>query len=267
MSYPSNVEISIFLPVMTEEAQTSESLEEIARFPKRRGAIFQMEANDKGLALVDVKSGTLKIYVLIDPDEEQILDTRFFTYGGPALTALAEVLCEALLSKKVSEIQDLSCENLFKKFNIQPDSEDFQTVAKLPAMVAEAYPEKKNVALAARAAMGSAKLKAHTAEGRAEADAEWEALTEPQKLEKIEECLNDNVRTMLAGDGGGLETLGIKNGKTLLIRYSGACAGCGAASGGTLYYIENQLQQHVYYGLTVEPEEVPLWNVGENYGN
>jgi NifU-like protein len=248
---------------MTEE-KISDSLEQIARFPKRRGAIFQMEANNKGLALVDVKSGTLKVYVLIDPDAEQILDTKFFTYGGPVLTALADILCEALLSKKVNEIQNLSFERLFEKFDVRPDSADFQTVAKLPTMVTEAYPEKKSVALAARAAMGSAKLKAYTAKGVAEADAEWEALSDAQKLEKIETCLNGNVRTMLAGDGGGLETLGIKNGKTLLIRYNGVCAGCGAANEGTLYYIEDQLQQHVYYGLVVEPE-MPLWNLGEEH--
>jgi len=241
-----------------------EELAQMARFPKRRGAIFQMEADDKGLALVDVKSGTLKIYVLIDPDTEQVLDTKFFTYGGPMLTALADILCEALADKKIDEIQNLSLENLFGKFDVKPDNEDFQTVAKLPAMVAEAYPEKKNVAFAARAAMGSAKLKAHTAEGRTEADAEWEALSDTEKLEKIEECLNNNVRAMLAGDGGGLEVLGIKDGKTVSIRYHGACAGCGAASGGTLYYIENQLQQYVYYGLAVEPE-MQLWNPGEFY--
>ena len=239
---------------MTPEETVPEALAEIARFPKHRGAIFQMEADDKGLALVDVKSGTLKIYVLIDPDAEQVLDTRFFTYGGPVITALAELFCREIIDKKISDIQNMPLENLFGKFDVKPDNADFQIVAKLPAMVAEAYPEKKNTALAARAAMGSAKLKAHTAEGRTEADAEWEALSEAEKLEKIEECLNDNVRAMLAGDGGGLEVLGIRDGKTVLIRYQGACAGCGAASGGTLFYIENQLQQHVYYGLTAEPE-------------
>jgi len=222
-----------------------------------------MEADDKGLALVDVKAETLKIYVLIDPDAEQVLDTKFFTYGGPVLTALADILCEELLGKKIDDIQNLSLENLFEKFDLKPDNVDFQTVAKLPAKITEAYPEKKNIALAARAAMGSAKLKAHTAEGRIQADAEWEALNEAEKLERIEECLNDNIRAMLAGDGGGLETLGIKNGKTLLIRYQGACAGCGAASGGTLYYIEDQLRQHVYYDITVEPD-MSIWTLGES---
>ena len=256
--------ISVFYILSQKDMDISEHLAQIARFPKRRGAIFQMDADNKGLALVDVKSGTLKVYVLIDPDSEQVLDTKFFTYGGPMLTALADILCEELLEKKINEIQNISLENLFGKFGVKPDDADFQTVAKLPIMLTEAYPEKKNMAFAARAAMGSEKLKACTAEGRADADAEWEALSEDRKLEKIEECLNEHVRDMLAGDGGGLEVLGVKGGKIVLIRYQGACAGCGAASGGTLYYIEDRLQQHVYYGLTVEPE-VQTWNLGELY--
>ncbi|MDR2999649.1 MAG: NifU family protein [Fibromonadaceae bacterium] len=248
---------------MSNDVDIPEKIAQVARFPKRRGAIFQMEADDRGFALVDVKSGTLKIYVLIDPDTGQILDTKFFTYGGPMLTGLADVFCEELPSKKIDEIQNLSLESLFGKFDVKPENADFQTVAKLPAMLIEAYPEKKNIAIAARAAMGSEKLKACSIEGRANADAEWEALSEEQKLKNIEECLNNHVRAMLANDGGGLEVLGIKNGKTILIRYQGACVGCGAASGGTLYYIEDRLQQHVYYDLTVEPE-MQIWNLGEN---
>ncbi|MCL2260770.1 MAG: NifU family protein [Fibromonadales bacterium] len=232
--------------------EVSLNIEQLARFPKRRGAIFQVEADNKGLALVDVKCGTLKIYVLIDPDTDLILDTKFFTYGGPLLTALADILCEGLVGKKIGDVQSLL--------------QDFQAVANLPAMVTEAYPEKKNVAFAARAAMGSEKLKACTVEGREEADAEWNALGESEKLDKIEECMNEYVRAMLAGDGGGLEVLGIKGGKTVMIRYHGACAGCGAASGGTLVYIEDQLQQHVYYGLIVEPE-IQTLEIGDFYAH
>jgi len=244
---------------MTPEDSIPEELAEIARHPKHRGAIFQTEADDKGLALVDAKSETLKIYVLIDPETEQILNVNFFTYGGQMLTALANIFCEELFGKKIEEIQNISFEALFGKFGVEPSNADFQTVAKLPAKIVEAYPEKKNVALAARAAMGSAKLKAFSAEGREQADAQWKSLSKAEKLEQIEQCLNDNVRAMLAGDGGGLEVLDIKDDKIVLIRYQGACAGCGAAGEGTLYYIENQLQQYVYYDLTVEPELV-LWN-------
>ncbi|GHV13134.1 hypothetical protein AGMMS49938_07140 [Fibrobacterales bacterium] len=218
-----------------------------------------MEADDKGLALADAKAGSLKIYVLTDPENEQILDTKFFTYGGPILTALADILCDYLVLKNVAVLGELATdgalEKLFAEYEVSPQDEDFQTVAKLPAMLWETYPQKKQIALAARAAMGSAKLKAFSAEGKKEADVEWSALSDAERLERIEECLNDGVRAMLAGDGGGLEVVEIKDEKRVVIRYQGACAGCGAAGGGTLYYIEDQLQQNVYYGISVEPED------------
>jgi len=239
---------------MQETLSIPESIVQIAADPKRRGAFFQIEANNKGLALVDAKAGTLKIYALIDPEDNRILDTRFFTYGGPLLTALADVFCEEIVGKSIEEMLTISLENMFSKLGISDDNDAFKIIAELPPKLSEDYPEKKNVALAAIAAMGSAKLRAHTAQGRTEADDEWNALSNDEKLAKIEDALNDNVRDMLAGDGGGLDVIGLKNGKTVLIRYQGACASCGAAGGGTLYFIEDRLQQHVYYDLRVEPE-------------
>ena len=49
----------------------------------------------------------------------------------------------------------------------------------------------------------------------------------------------------------------------LKIRYQGACAGCGSAMGGTLFYIEDELKNNVYYNLIVEPED-PLDNLPPN---
>ena len=39
--------------------EMSQKLQEIAKAPKYRGAIFQIEADEKGLALVDVKEASL----------------------------------------------------------------------------------------------------------------------------------------------------------------------------------------------------------------
>ena len=48
---------------MSEElcANMSQKLQDIAKAPKYRGAIFQIEADEKGLALVDVKEASLKV--------------------------------------------------------------------------------------------------------------------------------------------------------------------------------------------------------------
>ena len=48
---------------MSEElcANLSSKVQEIAKAPKYRGAIFQIEADEKGLALVDAKESSLKV--------------------------------------------------------------------------------------------------------------------------------------------------------------------------------------------------------------
>jgi len=67
---------------------------------------------------------------------------------------------------------------------------------------------------------------------------------DPAILAKINLLLDDRVRPALAGDGGGLEVLGLE-GKTLLIRYQGACGSCPSSAAGTLSAIQNLLQSEV----------------------
>jgi NifU-like protein len=247
---------------MTEPSATlSEKLTQTARVPIYRGAIFQMEADEKGLALVDCKVQSLKIYVLIDPDSDQVLETRFFTYGGPILTALADMLCHALQGLNVANFPSLSAAQLELALRDTPEipalsleSPELGFVDTLITLLHSTYPEKRQIALAARSAMSSTKLQAHSAEGRAQADSEWNALTAVERRQRIEEALDRSVRQMLYTDGGGIEILELIDKNRVKIRYQGACAGCGSSSGATLYYIESQLREQVYYNLSVEPE-------------
>jgi Fe-S cluster biogenesis protein NfuA len=63
-------------------------------------------------------------------------------------------------------------------------------------------------------------------------------------LDKINEVLDAKVRPGLAGDGGGLEIIGL-DGKRLMIRYQGACGSCPSSLAGTLYAIEHMLRDDV----------------------
>lgn len=69
-------------------------------------------------------------------------------------------------------------------------------------------------------------------------------------MSKIEAVFDDRVRPALAGDGGGLEILGL-DGKTLRIRYQGSCGSCPSSIAGTLNAIQNMLQSEVDEELTV----------------
>lgn len=69
-------------------------------------------------------------------------------------------------------------------------------------------------------------------------------------LEKINALLDEKVRPALAGDGGGLNVLGL-DGLTLKIHYQGACGSCPSSTAGTMMAIQNLLKKEVDEGIQV----------------
>lgn len=73
---------------------------------------------------------------------------------------------------------------------------------------------------------------------------------DPELMSRINTLLDDRVRPALAGDGGGLQILGLE-GKTLMIRYQGACGSCPSSTAGTLMAIQRLLQSEIDEDLVV----------------
>ena len=59
-----------------------------------------------------------------------------------------------------------------------------------------------------------------------------------QRLKKINELLDDQIRPYLQGDGGDLHVIGLEGNK-LSVHYQGACGSCPSSLSGTLVGIEN----------------------------
>ena len=83
-----------------------------------------------------------------------------------------------------------------------------------------------------------------------EKEAEGTTIEETELLKQINSVLDQRVRPALAGDGGGLELVGL-NGLTLSIRYQGACGSCPSSIRGTLVAIENLLKREVNPSIEV----------------
>ena len=66
----------------------------------------------------------------------------------------------------------------------------------------------------------------------------------------LNRIFDEMVRPGLAGDGGGLELMGIE-GTTVRIHYEGACGSCPSSTSGTLMYIEGAIQRKAHPELTV----------------
>jgi len=74
--------------------------------------------------------------------------------------------------------------------------------------------------------------------------------SEDKLLKQINELLDQKVRPALAGDGGGLEVVGVE-GFTVKINYQGACGTCPSAISGTLMAIEGLLKKDINEALEV----------------
>ena len=62
------------------------------------------------------------------------------------------------------------------------------------------------------------------------------------RLAKINDILDEQVRPYLQGDGGDLFVIGIEGNK-LKVHYQGACGSCPSSISGTLTGIENLVRQ------------------------
>ena len=103
---------------------------------------------------------------------------------------------------------------------------------------------------AAEAAQGGAVAAAEAAGAGALGGTLGALMSDDPRLLRINEILDEKIRPALAGDGGWLEIVSLKE-NTLTIKYQGACGSCPSSISGTLMAIENMVQQEVDPALEV----------------
>ncbi|MGG7048914.1 MULTISPECIES: iron-sulfur cluster assembly scaffold protein [unclassified Campylobacter] len=85
----------------------------------------------------------------------------------------------------------------------------------------------------------------------------FEELSIVGQLKAVESTLDAEIRPMLMMDGGDMEVIDIQKASDenidIYIRYLGACSGCASGAGGTLYAIENVLQEKLSQKIRVMP--------------
>lgn len=86
--------------------------------------------------------------------------------------------------------------------------------------------------------------------------ADWDQIGLFEKVRRIEAVLDEQVRPMLASDGGGMDLIDLRD-RELHVEYRGACGSCSSAIGGTMFFIEDSLEQAlgVHLSLVVQGME------------
>ena len=106
-----------------------------------------------------------------------------------------------------------------------------------------------------RKEMEESRLK-NAADASAAGESSFDKMTMVQRIKTIDSILDEDIRPMLAMDGGNMEIIDIKENirhYDLYIRYLGACNGCASGDTGNLYAIESVLKQKVDENIRVLP--------------
>lgn len=75
-------------------------------------------------------------------------------------------------------------------------------------------------------------------------------MDKPERIQLIDNILDETIRPGLAGDGGGVIITDLEE-YQLSVHYEGACGSCPSASDGTLRFIEDTLRERIDPKMTV----------------
>ncbi len=245
------------------EEKFSSKFDEAASKPKNRGAYYQEDAADKGLALVEAKFKDMKLYWLVDTQEDRVYSAKFFAYGGKVSIAICETLCSMVKGLTIEEACSLlgaDVENALRDSPEEPAVPEskklaFGNIPELLKLIKEKYPEAKAIALASQSIKDTGVKPASAKELTLQEQA-WLGLSEEEQIQQINIVLDEKIRPALMNDGGNVQVMEVVDGEKIIIQYQGACGSCGSSLGATLSFIEQTLRKSIYNDLQVVPNSV-----------
>ncbi len=231
--------------------------------PKSAGVFTLEEAEARDLRLVDAQEGKkedgncVRLFWLVDKDDGIIIDARFQAYGQSALIGCAEVVCELLIGKNYDQAKRISADLIDKQVRDRADEpafpkETFPHLNLLLGVIERGAEQCADLPLAATYIAPPTPV--DFGEVREDGYPGWQEFSKDQKLQVIEEVLDQDVRPYIALDAGGVSVLDLINDKELLIAYHGSCTSCYSSVGTTLSYIQQVLRAKVHPALIVTPE-------------
>ncbi len=231
--------------------------------PRCVGTFEASESAQRGMRLAVGMSGdysdgnAIRLYWIVDLEDGVIVDARFQVFGQSVLIGAAEVICELCIGKNYDQAKRLTHEIVDKQVRDRPDSpafpsETFPHVALALEAVRQAAEQCTDIPMAANYAAPPVPL--NMGEVREGGYPGWVELSIPQKLQVIEQVLNEDIRPYIALDAGGVEVLNLINNTDLVIAYQGTCTSCYSAIGTTLSYIQQVLRNRVHPDIVVVPD-------------
>lgn len=202
----------------------------------------------------DFESGNiLRFYWLVDPSDGVLVDAKYQVFGETILMGLAEALCVLIVGKNYDQaarldrqvvdhfLRDHNDQHAFPEDSVEHLSLVLDTIKKcasfcldIPIRVSYEAPPLMHEGIEGNGYEGFKELKLS------------------EKIELINQVLDQDVRPYVEMDAGGVEVIGLKENQ-VVIEYQGNCTSCFSATGATLSYIQKVIRAKVDPDLEVIP--------------
>lgn len=229
--------------------------------PRSVGFFEPVEAEQKNLKRITQGLGNcsegnkLCFFWLVDPEDGVIADAKFQAFGHSALIGAADIACGFVIGKTYQQVARISPDLLDRQARDKGEKNAFPSsalshlnmVVDLIRLCAHScsdvvVSQEKVLPIAAEVEGG--------AQGGYPG---WHDLSPKEKLQLIEEVLNQDIRPYIELDEGGVEVLELA-GNHVKIAYQGSCTSCYSAVGATLSYMQNVLRSKLSSDLEVTPD-------------
>lgn len=184
---------------------------------------------------------SIALHILVDGSDGIIADCKFQAIAPPLILAAIDCTCELLLRKNYEQARRISPTLILK----QLDDPEIDLTLLLSAIEDACL---QCEALGLFKTLVTPVMK----DSNGNITHDWSAMTQKEKLDLIEQVLQEDIRPYIELDEGGIEITELKD-KELHIAYKGACTSCASSIGTTLSSIQQILQSKVHPELTVIP--------------
>jgi len=211
------------------------------------GELGEADARAKGLEFVETTHGQdqakdhIHLTALVD-DVGVIKDLRYRSLAIGTDLLVLDVMAEMCVGRRLDQLPALSVGQVLDRIAEDLDQQN----------VPFALPREQSFPVLVK--LAGRRVGGQVAEDETEA-LPWSEIGLFEKVRRIEELLNDQVRPMLASDGGGMDLVDLR-GDELVVQYSGACGSCGSAIGGTMQFIEDTLSSNLGVDLKIVVQDL-----------
>ncbi len=229
--------------------------------PRSAGRFTSEDASGRGMRIAEgqegvVADGNVVLFNwLVDPSDGIIVDAKFQVYGQSALIAAAEAACELLVGKNYDQARRLSAELIDRHLRDRADEEAFpeETHSHLNLVISAIEATVEQCLDIPLPSHYVSPVPRDICEKEGGGYPDWLQLSQEEKLQVIEDVLNEEVRPYIELDAGGISIQELKTNGEVLVSYHGACTSCMSSIGTTLSTIQQILQAKVHPSLTVIP--------------